>query len=99
MTVRVMVRMRAKPGEGDRLLRVVNDLTPDSLAKDGAGEFELVRDLDDPDVLVMIERWRDRGDHEAYVQWRAETRIGVAEMGAVLAEPPEIRYLETVGEW
>ena len=47
----------------------------------------------------MIERWRDRADHEAYVRWRAETQIGVAEMGAVLAEPPEIRYLETVGEW
>jgi quinol monooxygenase YgiN len=99
MTVRVMVRMRARPGEGDNLLQVVNDLTPDSRAREGAGEFELVRDLDDPDLLVMIERWRVRADHEAYVRWRAETQIGVAEMGAVLAEPPEIVYLETVGEW
>jgi quinol monooxygenase YgiN len=99
MSVRVMVRMRARPGEGDRLLQVVNDLTPDSLLREGCGEFELVRDLDDPDLLIMIERWRDRADHEAYVQWRAETQIGVSEMGAVLAEPPEILYLETVGEW
>jgi len=99
MAVRVMVRMRAKPGEGDRLLQVVKDLTPDSIGREGAGEFELVRDLDDPDLLVMIERWRNRADHEAYVRWRAETMIGVAELGAVLAEPPEIRYLETVGEW
>jgi quinol monooxygenase YgiN len=99
VAVTVIVRLQAKPGEGDRLLEVVKEITPDSIDKDGAGRFELVRDLDDPDTLVMIEKWRDRADHEAYVAWRAETGIGAAELGALIGAPPEIRYLETVGEW
>lgn len=99
MAVTVLVRLQAKPGEGDRLLEVVKEITPDSVSKDGAGAFELVRDLDDPDTVVMIEKWRDRAAHEAYVAWRAETQIGAAELAAVLGAEPEIRYLETVGEW
>src|SRR3954465_16062025 len=99
MPVRVVVRLQARPGEGEKLLEVVRKITPGSTSKEGAGAFELLRDLDDPNTLVMLEHWRDRADHEAYVRWRAETQTGVAELGAVLAEPPEIRYLETVGEW
>jgi quinol monooxygenase YgiN len=99
VAVTVLVRLQAKPGEGDKLVEVVKAITPDSIDKDGAGAFELVRDLDDPDTVVMIEKWRDRASHEAYVAWRAETGIGAAELGEVMGAAPEIRYLETVGEW
>jgi len=99
MAVTVVVRMKARPGEGDKLLEVVKAITPDSVSKEGAGSFELVRDLDDSETLVMIEKWRERADHDAYVAWRAETQIGVADLFAVLGEEPEIRYFETIGEW
>jgi quinol monooxygenase YgiN len=94
----VLVRMQAKPGEGDQLVEVVNQISPDTVSRDGALSFELVRDLDDPDTLVMIEKWRDRADHEAYAAWREETQIGVAELFAVVAAV-EVKYLETVREW
>jgi len=99
VAVTVIVRLQAKPGEGDRMVEVVKEITPDSIDKDGWVAFELVRDLDDPDTLVMIEKWRDRADHEAYVAWRAETGKGAAELGEVIGAPPEIRYLETVETW
>jgi quinol monooxygenase YgiN len=94
-----MVRLRAKPGEGDALMRVTSQLGEETRAAEGAGPFELLRDLDDPDTVIMIERWRDRADHEAYSDWRRRTGAGMAEMQAVLGATPEIWYFETVGEW
>jgi quinol monooxygenase YgiN len=95
----VMVRLRAKPGQGDALIEVVNVIGPETRAGEGAGPFELLRDLDDPDTVIMVEHWRDRADHEAYAEWRRRTGAGMAEMEAVLGAPPEIWYLETIAEW
>ncbi len=99
MAVRVLVRLQAHPGEGDRLVDVVSQITPDARAHEGAGEFELVRDLDDPDTVAMVARWRDRAAHEAYMAWRDETGVGTDDLAAVLGAPPVIRYCEIVGEW
>ena len=39
----MVLRLKAKPGQGDKMLDVVNDITPDSISKPGAGAFELSR--------------------------------------------------------
>jgi quinol monooxygenase YgiN len=102
MAVRVVVRLQAKPGEGDRLVEIVKRITPDSVAQDGAGAFELIRDLEDPDTVLVMERWRDRASHESYMKWRAESEAGQEggrELFAVLGADPVIAYYETLAEW
>jgi quinol monooxygenase YgiN len=99
VAVRVVVQMHAKPGQGDQMLELVrNDLMPDTAAAEGALEFELLRDLDDRDKLVMVARWRDRSDHVAYMDWRASTGIGHDDLAELMAGY-SVTYCETVGTW
>jgi quinol monooxygenase YgiN len=93
-----VLRLQAKPGEGARLVALVTSLLEDTMKHEGALGFEMPRDLGDPDVVVLIERWRERADHEAYSRWRQETGIGLAEMAAILGAPPEQAYYETIAE-
>ena len=97
MAVRILVRMQAKAGTGDRMAEIMAGMLPDTMSREGAIELELLRDLDDRDLFYATERWRERADHEAYVEWRASSGTG-AELATVL-EAVEMRYLETIGEW
>lgn len=99
MALRVMVRFQAKPGEGEKLLELVRGMIPEARAIEGAGAFELVRGLEDPDLIISFARWRERSDHDTYMAWRASTGIGTQELAALIASPPEVLYLETVEEW
>jgi quinol monooxygenase YgiN len=99
MAVRVVLQMRAKPGEGDRMIEVLNQIMPDTAKSDGAVEFELLRDCDDGDKFVVIERWRDRADHEAYMAWRERTGIGREELAPVIGGPVVITYCDAIGAW
>lgn len=99
MAVRVVLELQAKPGEGDRMIEVLGQIMPDTANSDGALEFELLRDRDDGDKFVVIERWRDRADHEAYMAWRERTGIGREELASVIGGPVAITYCDTVGEW
>lgn len=98
MATRVFVGIQALPGEGERLVRVMEEFIPDSASRDGAIESELVRDEDDRDSVLIIERWRSRADHEAYLAWRQESGKGRAELDAVMSSM-QIRYGETIATW
>jgi quinol monooxygenase YgiN len=98
MAISVALQLQAKPGEGDRLIEVMNSLLEDTGRMEGALGHEVWRDLDHGDNVMVIERWRERANHEAYVRWREETGAGRAELAGVLAAPPTYAYYETVGE-
>lgn len=96
MAMRVVVQLHANPGDGDWLLAFVHEMMLETAEREGALGHDVLRDLDDPDKLIVVESWRQRSDHEAYRAWRVQTQSGVAEMSAVLFERPVVSYCEIV---
>jgi quinol monooxygenase YgiN len=96
MAMKVVVQLHANPGEGDRLLGFVHEMMLDTVNREGALGHDVLRDLDDPDKIIVVENWRQRSDHEAYRAWRVQTQSGVAEMSAVLSDRPVVSYCEIV---
>jgi quinol monooxygenase YgiN len=96
--VSVVVQMKAKPGEGDRMREVLDAIMPDTLAAEGAISLELFRDRDDGGLFIAVGRWRERADHEKYMAWRAATGVGHDELSPLLDEVV-ITYCDTIGEW
>ena len=96
MAVTALLDLQAKPDQADALVRLFKDILGDTRKYDGCLGIEAQRNLDDPNNIVLIERWETRGHHEKYMAWRTET--GVMEtLGAMLAGPPSIRYYEDTG--
>ncbi len=96
MAISVALHLQAKPGEGDRLIEVMQSLLEDTTKMEGSLGYELWRDLDDGDKVMVVERWRLRANHEAYVRWREETGTGRGELAGVLGVPPTFAYYETI---
>ena len=93
MAVTVLLDLKAKPGTGDAVLATLKSILPDTRAFDGNIDITVVRDQDDADGLVLIERWESKAHYEKYFAWRTETGFLEAMMEAV-AGPPSIRYLD-----
>src|SRR5579871_5657949 len=95
MSVIVLFCPKAAPGQEEAVRSMLAEILPDTRAFDGCESLTAHRDVDDPAEIVLIERWRSRERYDAYLQWRVE-RGDVERLGALLAGPPVIRYLEDV---
>ena len=64
-------------------------------AFEGCENVETYTDADDPDRIVLWEKWATREDQEAYLAWRTETGTSISSMTApMMAEPPRFVHLE-----
>ena len=50
-------------------------------------------DVDNPDNIVLWEKFATRADHETYLAWRIETGLLDA-LASILASDPEFTYLD-----
>jgi quinol monooxygenase YgiN len=91
--VAVVLELRAKPGDAAGVLRWCEENLADTRAYEGCSGAEAYTDPGDPDTVVVLEHWRERGDHQAYGAWRAESGT-LAGLTPLLASPPAARYLD-----
>ncbi len=91
MTCIVILEATAKKGTGTDLVEAFRALLPDTRNKEGCQGVEVTTNLDNADNLVLVERWATRKDYENYLGWRQQ-RGDLDRLGALLAEPPSIRY-------
>ena len=62
-------------------------------AFEGCESVEAYTDVDNPDTIVLWEKFATRADHEAYLAWRIET--GMLDMlGSILASDLQITYMD-----
>ena len=93
MAVTVLLKVRAKPGRSDDVVKFFAGILDDTRAREGCIEIRPVRNLDDQDDIWVVEQWRSRADHESYMGWRVE--IGTfADSLQYLEGNPEIHYYE-----
>ncbi len=68
------------------------EVLPDTKAFEGAELIEAYVDSDNPDRLIVWEKWAGRQNQEAYLNWRTETGV-LAQFMAVLTEEPRFVHL------
>ena len=62
-------------------------------AFEGCESVETYTDADNPDTIVLWEKFATRADHEAYIAWRVETGL-IDLLGSILASDLQITYLD-----
>ena len=60
---------------------------------EGCESIEAYTDTDNPDNIVLWEKFATRADHETYLAWRVETGLLDA-LASILASDPEFTYLD-----
>ena len=93
MSCTVLLELKVKPGTGDEVLATLKSILPDTRSYDGNIGMYVIRNQDDPDVLVAVEEWESKAHHEKYLAWRTETGV-MDTLMEVVAEPPSIRYFD-----
>ncbi len=93
MSCTVLLELKVKPGTGDEVLATLKSILPDTRSYDGNISMYVIRNQDDPDVLVAVEEWESKAHHEKYLAWRTETGV-MDTLMEVVAEPPILRYFD-----
>ena len=87
----VVVRIKAQPGKVEEVVSGFTPILEKTHEEEGCLNYALHRDKNDPDVLMLVERWRSQTDLDQHF-----TKPYMAEMGELagqlLAEPPDIRF-------
>ena len=96
MSVIVLLEVQAKPESLDELKATLEAILPDTRAYDGFEDIQVVANQDDPCNLILVEKWKSRQHQEKYFGWRAETGALDA-LGAMLSQPPSVRYYDDLG--
>lgn len=92
MSHTVILDLTVNAGTGESVIPMIIASLADTRARKGAELIEAYVDADNPDHLVIWEKWTTRADQESYLAWRIET--GMPEMLApLLAEPLRIIHL------
>ena len=91
MATNVLLEVKAKEGTGDEVVAMFASILGDTRAYDGCISVDVLRNDDEPDTIVLVEKWESRAKYEAYLGWRVETGV-VDKLVAATDGPPSIRY-------
>lgn len=95
MSHTVILEFKCNEGVGPGFLETLLGALADTRAFEGCENVEVYTDADDPDRIVLWEKWTTREDQEAYLAWRTETGTSISSMTApMMAEPPRFVHLE-----
>ena len=68
MAVRVVVSIDALPGKGPELARVRAAYQAEVRKEPGCEQFDLFQNTEDPDKLLLVERWTDESSLAAHAE-------------------------------
>jgi quinol monooxygenase YgiN/uncharacterized protein YndB with AHSA1/START domain len=88
---------KAKPGNETELERALRAVAAPTRAQRGCVEFTLYRSEEDPSVIVSVERWKSKADHERRLQGPHFRKLGAA-MADLIAGPPQIVGHQVIDE-
>ena len=80
------------PGKGAEFLEILLPALADTRAYEGCELVETYVDQDNPDLVMLWEKWAARENHEAYLAWRVETGM-IDLIGPLMAGEPRFVHL------
>jgi quinol monooxygenase YgiN len=75
MSHTAIVEFPCNPGQGKGLLETLSAALVDTRAFEGCESIEVYADNEDPDRIVLWEKWAERANYDAYLAWRMETGL------------------------
>jgi quinol monooxygenase YgiN len=66
---------------------VLGEALPHTRAYDGCQGVDCVENADDPNNLIIIDKWESRAQYDKYAAWRAESDPAGAFMAMLESEP------------
>jgi len=88
----VNVAFSCAPGKGAAFLAVLLPALVDTRAYPGCLSVEPYIDQDNPDRVIVWQKWIGRAEQEAYLTWRNSTHISEV-LGPFLCAPPRFIHL------
>lgn len=92
MSHTVIVEFPCNPGKGAEFLQFLDQALVDTRAFEGCELVEVYTDQDNPDLILLWEKWAAKSNQEAYLAWRMETGLGDA-LGPYM-DPTGLRILQ-----
>ncbi len=93
MSVTVVVDLPAQPDKAQEIQSFISGIVPGTRTFDGFADITMHRAQDDPNQILLVERWASRAHHEKYLAWRTD-RGDLATIVGMLDGPPAIRYFD-----
>jgi quinol monooxygenase YgiN len=93
--VLVVVELTAKNAEVLEQHLTSAGVIPTTRLASGVNYSWTVRDQDNPNRFVLIQKWNSKQQQQEYIQWRIE-RGDLAQLRSLLTEDPVVRYLTPV---
>lgn len=89
MRITAIFEIRLNPSAVTEATGVISDAVRDTRAFPGCESVEVLQSTDDPQRIIVLERWKSVEHDAAYRQWRAGDGA-IAALPGLLAEPPEL---------
>ncbi len=94
----VAAKWRAHPGKADRLLEVIQEMTPPSRAEPGCLFYQAQRSEEEPELFFLYEQYVDEAGYEAHMDSEHFTRLVKQEAIPELLEDRERAFYETIDD-
>lgn len=94
MATTVILEVPAQPGKGGDLIKAFDDILPATREFKGCNGVTVHQKADDPDSLLLIERWDSAEDHAAYGEWRKNSGTLGPVMGLAAGRPVTTVYTD-----
>jgi quinol monooxygenase YgiN len=94
----VAAKWRAHPGKADRLLEVIQEMTPPSRAEPGCRFYQSQRSEEDPDLFFLYEQYVDEAGYEAHQDSEHFTRLVKQEAIPELLAERERAFYTTIDD-
>ena len=94
----VAAKWRAHPGKADRLLEVIQEMTPPSRAEPGCVFYQAQRSEEDPNLFFLYEQYADEAGYEAHQETEHFNRLVKQEAIPDLLAAREREFYSTIGD-
>ena len=96
MAVNVILEVEFKPGMAGQVLEGFKTDLKDTRNFKGCLGLELLQDEDNPEHIMLYEKWESKEHQQKYWKWRIDSG-SMDQMGPILASPPVIKYFDSKG--
>jgi len=94
----VAAKWRAHPGKADRLLEVIEEMTPPSRAEEGCVFYQAQRSEEDPDLFFLYEQYADEAGYQSHMDSEHFTRLVKGEAIPQLLAERERAFYTTIDD-
>ena len=94
-TLRVIVRIKARPDKVNELLSVLSSLVEPTRKEVGCLSYELLQHNEDPTDLTLVEEWQNESTLESHIATK-HFKDAMTKLPKLVAAEPDIRKYHLV---